>query len=91
MVEKQSKEHKMCYISYRSEVHNPMSRLRFAPLIEAYCLYCGSYLLDSLYKEVKSLNEYRTFSKKTNRDSSLVSFQLHDFSSIRMSQKMFCC
>ncbi|XP_060571946.1 phosphatidylinositol 4,5-bisphosphate 3-kinase catalytic subunit alpha isoform-like isoform X2 [Ruditapes philippinarum] len=55
----------------RSEVHNPMSRLRFAPLLEAYCLYCGSYLLDSLYKEVKSLNEYRTFSRKTNRDSSL--------------------
>ena len=81
-----------------------MSRLRFAPLLEAYCLYCGSYILDELYNEVKALNKYRNFSKKTNRTSSLVSipfiFQCIEFlqqavyktlDDISMCNKCFLC
>ncbi|XP_053378976.1 phosphatidylinositol 4,5-bisphosphate 3-kinase catalytic subunit alpha isoform-like isoform X2 [Mercenaria mercenaria] len=59
----------------RSEIHNGMSQLRFAPLLEAYCLYCGSYILDGLYKEVKALEEYRSFSRQTNKNSSLEQLQ----------------
>ncbi|KAH3779771.1 phosphatidylinositol 4,5-bisphosphate 3-kinase catalytic subunit alpha isoform-like [Dreissena polymorpha] len=38
----------------RSEMHNPVSQLRFAPLLESYCLYCGAAVFEERRQEVET-------------------------------------
>ncbi|KAL4221713.1 Phosphatidylinositol 4 [Mactra antiquata] len=54
----------------RSEMHIGLSQLKFAPLLEAYCLYCGSAVLEDLLCEVETLKECKKFSS-TTKDKSL--------------------
>jgi len=46
----------------RSEIHNPLSALRFAPILESYSLYCGSAILEERLKEVHTTDTFRKIS-----------------------------
>ena len=35
-------------------MHNPVSQLRFAPLLESYCLYCGAAVFEERRQEVET-------------------------------------
>ena len=42
---------------------------RFAPLLEAYCLYCGAAILDRRHQEVEAMKKYSSISREIKSDS----------------------
>lgn len=51
-------------VYFRSEMHNPLSALRFAPVLESYCLYCGSAVLEERLKEVHTVETFKGISNE---------------------------
>lgn len=57
----------------RSELHNPASRQRFAPILEAYCTYCGRAVLSRTLQDVRVFNKKGEIAVTIKTQNSLVS------------------
>ncbi|WAR14641.1 PK3CA-like protein [Mya arenaria] len=59
--------HKLFWM-LRSEMNSPVSRQRFAPLLESYCFYCGSALLSQRIQEVATMESLHKVAKLARQD-----------------------
>lgn len=55
----------------RSELEQPVSKQRFAPILEAYCSHCGKAILNKLIHDVKILNREVEIAVAVKKQSSL--------------------